>query len=78
MESGFIGLHHTPDLRTGLIIFLPKNDSCTGNFFLKQNPSEANLTTSDLQEMLVSQSYDSRMSKLMHNTLKIGLELFNA
>ena len=37
-----------------------------GNFFLKQNPSEANLTIDDLKEMLHSQSYDSLMSKLMH------------
>ena len=37
-----------------------------GNFFLKQNQSEANLTISDLKEMLHSQSYDSLMSKLMH------------
>lgn len=39
-----------------------------GNFFLKQNPSEANLklTVDDLKEMLHSQSYDSLMSKLMH------------
>ena len=37
-----------------------------GNFFLKQNPSEANLPIDDLKEMLHSQSYDSLMSKLMH------------
>ena len=37
-----------------------------GNFFLKQNPSEANRTIDDLKEMLHSQSYDSLMSKLMH------------
>lgn len=37
-----------------------------GNVFLKQNPSEANLSISDLKEMLPSQSYDSLMSKLMH------------
>ena len=37
-----------------------------GNFFLKQNPSEANLTINDLKGMLHSQSYDSLMSKLMH------------
>ncbi|PFX26632.1 hypothetical protein AWC38_SpisGene8677 [Stylophora pistillata] len=37
-----------------------------GNFFLKQNPSEANLTIDDLKEMLHSQSYDSLMSKLVH------------
>ena len=36
-----------------------------GNFFLKQNPSEANLTINDLKGMLHSQSYDSLMSKLM-------------
>ena len=30
-----------------------------GNFLLKQNPSEANLTLSDLREMLPSHSHDS-------------------
>ena len=37
-----------------------------GNFFLKQNPSEANLTIDDLKEMLQSNSYDCLMSKLTH------------
>ena len=37
-----------------------------GSFFLKQNPSEANLTLDGLKEMLQSNSYDSFMSKLMH------------
>lgn len=37
-----------------------------GSFFLKQNPSEANLTLEDLKQMLQSNSYDSLMSKLMH------------
>ena len=37
-----------------------------GSFFLKQNPSEANLTLDDLKQMLQSNSYDSFMSKLMH------------
>ena len=37
-----------------------------GNFFLKQNPSEANLTLDDLKQVLQSNSYDSFMSKLMH------------
>ena len=36
------------------------------NFFLKQNPSEANLTLDDLKQVLQSNSYDSFMSKLMH------------
>lgn len=36
-----------------------------GNF-LKQKPSEANLTINALKEMLHFQSYDSLMSKLMH------------
>ena len=63
MESGFIDLHHIPGLITGLV---PKKDSCTRNFFLKQNPSEANLTISDIKEMLQSESNDSLMSKLVH------------
>ena len=37
-----------------------------GSYFLKQNPSEANLTLDDLKEMLLSNSYNSLMSKLMH------------
>ena len=42
-----------------------------GNFFLKQNPSEANLTLDDLKQMLQSNSYDSFMSKLMHYTKNV-------
>ena len=34
-----------------------------GSYFLKQNPSEANLTLDDLKQMLQSNSYDSFMSK---------------
>ena len=37
-----------------------------GSYFLKQNPSEANLTLDNLKEMLLSNSYNSLMSKLMH------------
>ena len=37
-----------------------------GNFFIKQNPGEANLTFEELQEMLSSGSYSTVMSKLMH------------
>jgi len=37
-----------------------------GSFFLKQNPSEASLTTDDLKEMLESISCQTFMSKLMH------------
>ena len=43
-----------------------------GNFFLKQNPSEANLTLSDLKEMLHNQSYTSLMSKLLHYTKNVS------
>ena len=37
-----------------------------GSYFLKQNPSEANLTLEELKEMLQSNTYSSLMSKLMH------------
>ena len=37
-----------------------------GNFFIKQNPGEANLTFEELQEMLSSGSHSTVMSKLMH------------
>ena len=37
-----------------------------GNFFIKQNPGEANLTFDELQDMLSSASYSTIMSKLMH------------
>ena len=43
-----------------------------GNFFLKQNPSEANLALSDLKEMLHNQSYTSLMSKLLHYTKNVS------
>ena len=36
-----------------------------GNFFLKQNPGEANLTLEDLQQMLMSDSYEIVMKKLL-------------
>ena len=36
------------------------------NFFLKQNPTEANLTIDDLKQMITSDSYESLISKLMH------------
>ena len=45
-------------------VLLKKNFS-TGELNLKQNPSEANLTLSDLREMLPSHSHDSLISKLM-------------
>ena len=37
-----------------------------GNFFVKQNPGKANLTTSDLQDLWQSNTYSSLMGKLMH------------
>ena len=37
-----------------------------GNFFIKQNPGEANLTLEELHEMISSGSYSKVMSKLMH------------
>ncbi len=37
-----------------------------GSFFLKQNPSEANLSLNDLKSMLLSKSYGTLMSKIMH------------
>ena len=37
-----------------------------GNFFVKQNPGEANLTTSDLQELWHSNTYSSLMGNLIH------------
>ena len=37
-----------------------------GNFFIKQNPGEANLTTDELRAMLTSNEYPKIMSKLMH------------
>lgn len=37
-----------------------------GSYFLKQNPSEANLTLQDLRDMLQTNSHNSLMSKLMH------------
>ena len=37
-----------------------------GSYFLKQNPSEANLTLDNLKEMLLSNSHNSLMSKLVH------------
>ena len=41
-----------------------------GNFFLKQNPSDANLTFDELKDMLIS--YESLMSKLMHYAKNIS------
>ena len=41
-----------------------------GNFFIKQNAGEANLTFEGLQEMLSSGSYSTVMSKLMHYAKK--------
>ena len=38
-----------------------------GNFFIKQNPGEANLTLEELHEMVSSGSYSRVMSKLMHD-----------
>ena len=67
MKNGFIDLHHIPGLLTGLTIFCIEEEFLDREtFFLKQNPSEANLTINDLKGMLHSQSYDSLMSKLMH------------
>lgn len=43
-----------------------------GNFFLKQNPSDANLTFDELKEMLISNSYESLTSKLMHSAKNIS------
>ena len=43
-----------------------------GNFFLKQNPSEANLTIDDLKEMLQTHTYDTLVSKLMHYAKNIS------
>ena len=37
-----------------------------GNFFLKQNPAEANLTVQELKDMLNSGDYQKVMSKLMY------------
>jgi hypothetical protein len=37
-----------------------------GSFFLKQNPSEASLSLDDLKQMLLSNTYDSLMSHIMH------------
>lgn len=36
------------------------------SFFLKQNLTEANLTIDDLKQMIMSDSYESLISKLMH------------
>ena len=36
------------------------------SFFLKQNPTEANLTIDELKQMMMSDSYESLISKLMH------------
>jgi len=36
------------------------------SFFLKQNPTEANLTIDELRQMIMSDSYESIISKLMH------------
>lgn len=37
-----------------------------GSYFLRQNPSEANLTLEDLKEMLQNNSYSSLMATLKH------------
>lgn len=42
------------------------------NFFLKQNPSEANLSIHDLKQMILSNSYESLISKLMHYVKNIS------
>ena len=42
------------------------------NFFLKQNPSEANLSIHDLKQMILSNSYESLISKLMHYAKNIS------
>ena len=43
-----------------------------GNFFLKQNPSDANLPFDELKDMLISTSYESLMSKLIHYAKNIS------
>ena len=42
------------------------------NFFLKQNPSEANLSIEDLKQMILSNTYESLISKLMHYAKNIS------
>ena len=42
------------------------------NFFLKQNPSEANLSIHDSKQMILSNSYESLISKLMHYAKNIS------
>lgn len=37
-----------------------------GSYFLRQDPSEANLTLDDLKKTLQTNSYDSLMTRLMH------------
>ena len=49
-----------------LNILYRRHLSSQGDFFIKQNPGEANLTFEELQEMLSSGSYSTVMSKLMH------------
>ena len=43
-----------------------------GSYFLKQNPCEANLTLDNLKEMLLSSSYNSLMSKLIHYSKNVS------
>ena len=44
----------------------PKKILGQSRFFLKQNPTELNLTIDDLKQMIMSDSYESLTSKLMH------------
>ena len=44
-----------------------------GNFFIKQNPGEANLTIGELRAMLTSHEYPKIMSKLIHYAKKMLL-----
>ena len=67
MENEYIGLHLTRGLLTGLTIILYRKKILgQSNFFLKQNPTEANLTIDNLKPMITSDSYESLISKLMH------------
>ena len=69
-ENRCTGLHPISGLDIGPTICC-RRILGQGNFFLKQNPSEANLTLDDLKQMLHSNSYDSFMSKLMQYTKNV-------
>ena len=71
MRNERIGLLLTLDLLTELIIlYIGREFQDKVTFFLKQNLTEANLTTDDLKEMTMFESYELLVSELMQEDKK--------